>query len=403
MGSSASLVASQANEVKNFHANYSLEEKIGIGGYGVVHKARLLHEDKDRTFAVKILAKKSPNGDSSSVVKKRFEAEVDMLTHCKGKNVIELVQVFQNRQFFYAVMEHGHCTVLQALLDSTDVSESHLARCFAGMMEGIAHCHKMKVVHRDIKPQNFLLTQGTKITDERCTVKLCDLGMAAKMPDRFDSLTGFYGTCPFIAPEIVQNQCYNYKVDVWSFGVTAYLMLFGVYPYNPQTKDGNDMLELIHSGQTPIAYEAKDDSKQPSEEAVVFLKKLLNRDPDSRPTATSVLLMPYVKKYRGAQCDDSISSPSMKGGPPPRASRSFEASALSRHTLKDVLHPQFDMRYASFTEAMALPTLCKRERSDSDASTTDSSSQLENTSDVRFDNLDFCMEHTSNASNENSW
>jgi serine/threonine protein kinase len=298
MGVRVSTSKAPVHDPKNFHANYILEEKIGSGTYGLVFQARHRSDTvyQAPALAVKIVPKDLQRGKSPAEVQKRFEAEVDLLRNCKGKNVVELIQIFQNRHFCYAVMELGHCTVLEALVELNTTKESHIARIFAEMTEGVAQCHKAKVVHRDIKPQNFLVTQGTSIADEQCVIKLCDLGIAMKMPMGFDCLTDVCGTCPFMAPEMLQHQGYSYNVDVWSLGVSAYLMLFGAFPYDPQTKDGHDMRFMIQWGQVPISFKA--DSNQPSEEAVAFLRKLLDRDPCSRPSSASVLLMPYIQHHR---------------------------------------------------------------------------------------------------------
>merc|ERR1711903_294679 len=121
-----------------------------------------------------------------------------------------------------------------------------------------------------------------KITDEGCVVKLCDLGMAVKMPEgRCKSLDEICGTCPFMAPEMLQNTGYDYKVDVWGLGATVYLMLFGQFPYNPPKPNVRDMKAMIKAGSTPISFRTLPGLEQPSDEACHFIKKLLDRSPES--------------------------------------------------------------------------------------------------------------------------
>jgi serine/threonine protein kinase len=379
MGCGASAVAANeaAQPAKDFHATYSLDQMIGSGGYGVVYKAHHRCEGfKDHALAVKILPKKSLKGESASVVKKRFDSEVEMLTRCQSRNVIELIHVFENRQFCYALMEHGHCTVLQALVDSQQATELDIARILAGMAEGVGYCHKMKVVHRDVKPQNFLLAEGTDITDQRCVVKLSDFGMAKIMPDGFDCLTELCGTCPFVAPEMLQNEGYNYKVDIWSLGVTAYLMFFGVFPYNPASQDRSDLRNMIRNGETPISFRTENDSEQPSEEAVAFLKKLLDREPRSRPTAASVLLLPYVKPHRETRqtarsCSNGLQSHIVRtdhlarlfdGMEDEEDSKMSEKSQARKKLQEDLqkLVQQADGRHGSLQRTMTPPDAEKR-------------------------------------------
>eukprot|EP00746_Dinoflagellata_sp_MGD_P152675 gnl/MRDRNA2_/MRDRNA2_83829_c0_seq2.p1 gnl/MRDRNA2_/MRDRNA2_83829_c0~~gnl/MRDRNA2_/MRDRNA2_83829_c0_seq2.p1 ORF type:complete len:507 (-),score=64.35 gnl/MRDRNA2_/MRDRNA2_83829_c0_seq2:54-1574(-) len=409
MGCSASAVAAReaAETANSFHANYSLEKIIGSGSYGVVYKAHPRHSDHDRTLAVKILPKNSPKRSSAAIVKKRFQSEVDMLKRCQGTHVIRLNQVFQNRDFCYAVMEHGHCTVLQALVTAKQATEFHLARILAGMIEGIAHCHKMKVVHRDIKPQNFLLTEDGNIADNRFKVKLSDFGMAKIVPDGFDFLNDVCGTCPFVAPEMLQGAGYNYKVDIWSLGVTAYLMFFGSFPYKvnyykPRSQDRADLRKMIRDGETKISFSSANNLEQPSQEAVAFVQKLLERDPQSRPTAASVLLMPFVllhrethgqshgKALKGQTC--YVPESWKRNIPTERLARLFAESmegqdsdtsekTLTREKLEEGLHKlvlQADNRYGTAAVSSGLPVVDFEQKSDrciSDVSTEASSTR----------------------------
>eukprot|EP00746_Dinoflagellata_sp_MGD_P167838 gnl/MRDRNA2_/MRDRNA2_98779_c0_seq1.p1 gnl/MRDRNA2_/MRDRNA2_98779_c0~~gnl/MRDRNA2_/MRDRNA2_98779_c0_seq1.p1 ORF type:complete len:436 (+),score=85.23 gnl/MRDRNA2_/MRDRNA2_98779_c0_seq1:100-1407(+) len=287
---------------RDFHATYTLNEELGKGAFGAVYKAHLRNacdtSDKKKTFAVKVLSKKSKDGPGASEVQKEFRNETNMMMLCKSDHVVDLFDTFEDRVFCYTIMEHCQENILDAFCGKEDVNETQLSKVFAGMAKGIEHCHKMGVVHRDVKPQNFLLAAGTKITDPDCVVKLCDFGMAIMMPLKSKGLYEVCGTCPFMAPEMLQKENgYDYKVDVWALGAAAHLMLFGAFPYNPVRPCAVEMKALIRSGREEIPFKASSGLEQPSMEAVDFVKRLLDRNPSSRPTSTEVLAMPYLQPH----------------------------------------------------------------------------------------------------------
>merc|ERR550514_1237430 len=130
-------------------------------------------------------------------------------------------------------MEKASCSVQEAFLKSSkngNVNEHDLAHIFKCMLLGVQHLHECGVVHRDIKPANLLLVAGDSLSN-RPVVKVCDLGLATKLPTR-GGLTEVCGTAPYMAPELLKKQnAYQTSVDFWSAGVTAYLMLLGGFPY----------------------------------------------------------------------------------------------------------------------------------------------------------------------------
>merc|ERR1719296_155521 len=109
-------------------------------------------------------------------------------------------------------MERCELTLWAALDDMPTVSYQALARPFRGMLAGIAAVHSAGVVHRDIKPDNFICTARGR------TVKLCDFGLAGLLCEDVVGLTGIYGTAPFLSPEMLKKLAYGTKTDVWSLG-----------------------------------------------------------------------------------------------------------------------------------------------------------------------------------------
>lgn len=90
-------------------------------------------------------------------------------------------------------------------------------------MEAIAHCHRLGIAHRDIKPDNILY-------NDRNELKLADFGSAEIFNDE-QPMNGVVGTPYYVAPEVIAGRNYDEKVDIWSAGVVLYIMLAGFPPF----------------------------------------------------------------------------------------------------------------------------------------------------------------------------
>eukprot|EP00746_Dinoflagellata_sp_MGD_P014651 gnl/MRDRNA2_/MRDRNA2_132217_c0_seq1.p1 gnl/MRDRNA2_/MRDRNA2_132217_c0~~gnl/MRDRNA2_/MRDRNA2_132217_c0_seq1.p1 ORF type:complete len:485 (-),score=104.20 gnl/MRDRNA2_/MRDRNA2_132217_c0_seq1:33-1487(-) len=294
--------ASSDSKMKaDFHENYKLGEKLGEGAFGCVYKAHLrdkMNPNFNSSYAAKILDKKAPGGPSVKSVRKDFKLEVDMLSKIGNcTNVVGLIDAFEDARFCYVLMPCCGPTVLEAFLEQDDVNENDLARVCYGMTQGVVHIHSVNMVHRDVKPQNFLIShQGARLGDKDCTIKLCDMGFAVDMPKNGKGLKELCGTPPFMAPEMLkEEQAYDQKVDVWALGVSFYLMLYGTFPYNPSKPDAEKMKQLIREGKTKPPYKATEGLQQPSTHACEFVRAILARNPVQRPLAAQVLAMPYMR------------------------------------------------------------------------------------------------------------
>merc|ERR1712032_479050 len=172
--------------------------------------------------------------------------------------------------------------------------------------------HEVSIVHRDVKPENFLLGG-----EHRSTVKLIDFGLSARKP-REGGLTGHYGTAPYMSPEMVSDKPYAEATDIWSLGATVYVCLYGDLPYLPPehlTKDGRvDSKVIRHAimvGEPEPAFApTSEECLVPSLSATSFARALLERVPESRCTAYQALQLSFVQSEKHCQSpredDDAV-------------------------------------------------------------------------------------------------
>jgi serine/threonine protein kinase len=143
-----------------------------------------------------------------------------------SKHVVRLVSAMAEGRRVFMVMERCEGSILTRVFDreSPGFWALESRRVLKEMLLGVQACHCADIVHRDIKPENFL------VASDGSTVKLCDFGLAARMP-RSGQLQGLAGTIPFTSPEMLRGSRYGKATDMWSYGVTAYKLSFGVFPF----------------------------------------------------------------------------------------------------------------------------------------------------------------------------
>merc|ERR1719419_703743 len=172
-------------------------------------------------------------------------------------------------------------TLPQALESASEVTVDSLRRVTCEMLQALVAIHKVNVVHRDIKPDNFLYTENQR------RVKLCDFGFAEVMPVS-EGLTGIYGTPPFMSPEMLSSMSYGPGTDVWSLGVTAHIVVFRQFPPQSVMIMGGEAWVPATGPPVPnlqVKRSLDIDGVDISDSADQSIRALLDRDPQRRPSA----------------------------------------------------------------------------------------------------------------------
>lgn len=249
-------------ETERTIAGYRLLEKIGSGSMGTVYKATQL--SLQRTVAIKIL---SPHLARDPRYVERFLREARAVARLSHPNVISGIDVGEAEGVRYFVMEFASGLTVQKLLDrGGPMDESRVARIALQIARALEHAHEAGLVHRDVKPDNILIT-GDGVA------KLCDLGLAKDRPESGVSL----GTPYYISPEQAEGITdVDIRSDLYAFGATLYHMLAGRPPFEGRAQ----VVMAKHVKEEPPPLRSLAPDVSPEMEEIVH--RLLRKDRNQR-------------------------------------------------------------------------------------------------------------------------
>ncbi|CAA2994677.1 serine threonine- kinase PEPKR2-like [Olea europaea subsp. europaea] len=266
-------VATRLGRKKKIEQEYELGETIGRGKFGSVVYCRCKATGED--FACKILRK------GEEIVHR----EVEIMQHLSGHpGVVTLKAVYEDAESFHLVMEL--CSggrLLDQMAREGRYTDRQAANIIKELMLAIRYCHEMGVVHRDVKPENILLTTSGQM-------KLADFGLALRILDG-QSLTGVVGSPAYVAPEILVGN-YSEKVDIWSAGVLLHALLVGTLPFHGNSLEA--VFEAIKKEKLDFSGDVWDSVSQPARD---LLSRMLTRSVSERLTANEVLRHPWISFY----------------------------------------------------------------------------------------------------------
>ena len=212
-------------------AGYRLQREIGRGGMAVVYQAEDLR--LGRTVAVKLLAPELARND---LFRKRFEFESRMAASIDHPHIVPVFDAGEAEGVLFIAMRYVHGRDLRVLLDREGpLPLPQTTRIAAQIASALDAAHAHDLVHRDVKPGNILVAEGTD-SDHPEHVYLTDFGLTKKSL----SLTGlttvgqFVGTVDYVAPEQISGQPVDGRCDVYSLGCVVFECLAGSSPFRRQ-------------------------------------------------------------------------------------------------------------------------------------------------------------------------
>jgi serine/threonine protein kinase len=216
-------------------SHYSITEKLGEGGMGVVYRAHdlMLHRD----VALKFLTLRTLEEDPS--VRERVLQEARTISALNHPNICTIYEVGEDEGRPYLAMEFVEGHSLSQEIISGGMATEVVVRNGMQLADALAHAHERGIVHRDLKSGNVLVTPSGRL-------KVLDFGLSKRMEQRvseettkfdqgWDEQHSITGTLPYMAPELLRGEEADARSDVWALGVVLYEMAAGRRPFRGGT------------------------------------------------------------------------------------------------------------------------------------------------------------------------
>lgn len=242
--------------------NYELGEYIEKGKYGRVYQAK-----NDKNLAIKVIKKKKLKDYN-------LDDEISILKKLQCDYIVKFFDWYDDDTRVYQIFEYVsggdlYYRIKKGLLNK-NISLLYLKQ----MATAIDYIHKNHIMHRDIKPENILI-------DKNDNIKLTDFGFATKFKDG-EKFNAIVGSIYFLAPEIINNYGYDYRIDIWMLGVVYYEMLTGNMPF--EGNDAEEVTRKISLGKYKLPITLSFNSK-------FNITSILCSNPDLRVSISTILKM----------------------------------------------------------------------------------------------------------------
>jgi len=300
---------------------YEVKEKMGEGCFGTVHKvrSRIRNRRGEGLFDFKqhnsmYACKTVPISRVEDILLLREECA--NLEAVRGHpQLLKFERTFEdidNVHIITELLEGGELyeTIIEMSKKGAYFADDDSAWMIRNILDGLSYCHDVTgIVHRDMKASNFMFkrkinlngknnkTNRIRISENLRDIKIIDFGLSTKINPKTGKVKGCLGTPYYVAPEVLSEEFYDRKCDVWSAGVIAYLILSRKLPFQ-----GKDEESTVHLLQDAENHQPKYDSKRWKSLdplAADFCKSLLQVNPSKRPTAREAMSHPWIVKHCG--------------------------------------------------------------------------------------------------------
>jgi serine/threonine protein kinase len=209
----------------------------------------------------------------------------------KHPNVLRVYGSFVNGSKLYIVTPYlaaGSCLDIMKTAFPDGLDEISIASILRQALEGLIYLHKNGHIHRDVKAGNLLM-------DQQGTVLLADFGVSSSLAENGDVRKTFVGTPCWMAPEVMEQAGYDYKADIWSFGITSLELATGHAPFAKFPPMKVLMMTLSNA---PPTLDREGGKHKYSKAFKDMIDSCLQKDPSKRPSAEKLLMFPFFKQAK---------------------------------------------------------------------------------------------------------
>ncbi|KAM9344911.1 STE20-like serine/threonine-protein kinase [Symphorus nematophorus] len=254
--------------------------ELGDGAFGKVFKAQ--NKQNGTLAAAKVIDTKTEDELEDYMV------EIDILASCNHHHIVKLLDAFYFEGKLWILIEFCAGGAVDAIMLELErpLTEPQIRVVCKQTLEALSYLHENKVIHRDLKAGNILLSLDGE-------VKLADFGVSAKNTKTLQRRDSFIGTPYWMAPEVVmcetsKDRPYDYKADIWSLGVTL-IELAQIEPPNHEMNPMRVLLKIAKSEPPTLMHPSRW-----SPEFNDFLRKALDKNVDNRWGSVQLLQHPFV-------------------------------------------------------------------------------------------------------------
>jgi serine/threonine protein kinase len=294
---------------------YKRTKKLGEGTYGIVYKAENVYTGEE--VALKAIRLESEEeGVPCTAIR-----EISLLKELDHPNVVRLIEIIHDVDKLTLVFEFCDQDLKQHLDAHFGIIDPAKIKWFMyQLIKGVEYCHKRRVFHRDLKPQNLLISKKDN------TLKLADFGLARAFTVPVRNYSPEVVTLWYRAPEVLMGyKNYSTPIDMWSIGCifaemkngkplftgkTADQQLISIFKGlgTPTPEDYPKIVELPQYRDDFTIFTGKDLTQlvpDLEQEGYDLLRKLLQYDPSKRPTATEAMNHPYISAAKAGDTTDN--------------------------------------------------------------------------------------------------
>ena len=278
--------------------DYIIKENLGLGAYGTIYK--VLKKSNNNLYVIKRISLVGMTQEQ--IEKAKLESKI--LSSINSPYIVKYYESFEENDFLNIVMEYCDGGDLNEFIIKNEqthtlLKESVIWNIFLKILIGLSHLHKLKILHRDLKPLNIFLIKNNNLD-----IKIGDFGIAKILKENNFANT-LIGTPYYISPELCEDLPYNEKSDIWALGCILYELCTYKHPFNAKYQ-ASLVMKILENKPKSI-------HKYYSDELHKLINLILDKNYKTRPSCDDILRLPFVvDKLKNIGLYDKIEYPPKK-------------------------------------------------------------------------------------------